>query len=66
MSPTVSAVIRDVEPANVVARGPPLISITEVALKPVPVRVKTGAVAAPAATLLGARSVITGNGLSIA
>jgi hypothetical protein len=56
----------EVEPAKVVVRGPPLISITEVALKPVPVRVKTGGVAAPAATLLGAMSVTTGNGLSIA
>jgi hypothetical protein len=65
MSPRVSAVISDVELTKVVVRGPPLISMTEVALKPVPLRVKTGAVVAPAATLLGATSVTTGNGLSI-
>jgi hypothetical protein len=54
-----------VELTNVVARGPPLISITEVALKPVPVKVRSGAVVAPAATLVGATVVITGNGFTI-
>ena len=53
------------ELANVVVRGPPLISITEVALKPVPVRVSRGAVAAPACTLTGASVVIAGNGFTI-
>jgi hypothetical protein len=66
MSPCVSWVVTEVELTNVVVRGPPLISITEVALKPVPVTVKVGAVVAAAATLLGATSMITGNGLSIA
>ena len=66
MSPCVSWVVTEVELTNVVVRGPPLISITEVALKPLPVRVKAGTVVAAAATLLGASSVITGNGLSIA
>jgi hypothetical protein len=42
-----------------------LISITEVALKPVPVKVRSGAVVAPAATLVGATVVITGNGFTI-
>jgi len=54
-----------VELTNVVARGPPLISITEVVLKPVPVNVRSGAVVAAAATLVGARVVITGNGFTI-
>ena len=53
------------ELTNVVARGPPLISITEVALKPVPVKVRRGAVVAAAATLVGAIIVITGNGFTI-
>jgi hypothetical protein len=39
--------------------------MTEVALKPVPVNVRTGAVVAPAATLVGATVVITGNGFTI-
>jgi hypothetical protein len=42
-----------------------LISITEVALKPVPVNVRSGAVVAAAATLVGATVVITGNGFTI-
>jgi hypothetical protein len=42
-----------------------LISITEVALKPVPVKVRSGAVVAAAATLVGATVVITGNGFTI-
>ena len=42
-----------------------MISITEVALKPVPVKVRSGAVVAPAATLVGATVVITGNGFTI-
>jgi hypothetical protein len=58
-------VVRDVELTNVVARGPPLISITEVGLKPVPVKVRSGAVVAAAATLVGATVVITGNGFTI-
>ena len=66
MSPWVSWVVTEVEFTNVVVRGPPLISITEVALKPVPVRDKVGAAAPPAATLAGVTRVITGNGLSIA
>lgn len=53
------------ELTKVVARGPPLISITEVALKPIPVKLRTGAVVAAAATLLGATVVITGNGFTI-
>ena len=65
MSPCVSCVESDVELANVVVRGPPLISITEVALKPVPVKVTTGAVAVPACTLVGASVVIAGNGFTI-
>ena len=65
MSPCASCVVSDVEFTNVVARGPPLTSITEVALKPVPVKVRTGAVVAPAATLVGATVVITGNGFTI-
>src|SRR6202035_2556185 len=40
-------------------------SITEVALKPVPVKVRSGAVVAAAATLVGATVVITGNGFTI-
>ena len=48
-----------------VARDPPLISITEVALKPVPVKVSSGAVVAAAATLVGATVVITGNGFTM-
>lgn len=50
---------------NVVVRGPPLTSITEVALKPVPVKVRSGAAVAAAATLVGAIVVITGNGFTI-
>ena len=65
MSPSASCVVSDVELANVVARGPPLISITEVALNPVPVKVSSGAVAAPACTLMGASKVIAGNGFTI-
>ena len=42
-----------------------MISITEVALKPVPVKVRSGAVVAAAATLVGATVVITGNGFTI-
>src|ERR1700720_1078434 len=40
-------------------------SITEVALKPVPVKVRSGAVVAAAATLVGATVAITGNGFTI-
>src|ERR1700746_1206854 len=65
MSPSASCVVSDVELTNVVARGPPLISITEVALNPVPVKVSSGAVAAPACTLVGASKVIAGNGFTI-
>ena len=65
MSPCASCAVRDVALTNVVARGPPLTSITEVALKPVPVRVRSGAVVAAAATLVGAIIVITGNGFTI-
>jgi hypothetical protein len=54
-----------VELTNQVARGPPLNWITEVALKPVPVKVRVGAVAAPACTLVGASIVIAGNGFTI-
>ena len=42
-----------------------MISITEVALKPIPVKLRTGAVVAAAATLFGATVVITGNGFTI-
>ena len=42
-----------------------MISITEVALNPVPVKVSSGAVAAPACTLVGASKVIAGNGFTI-
>lgn len=53
------------ELTNVVVRGPPLTSITEVALKPVPVKVRTGTVVAAAATLVGATVVIPGNGFTM-
>jgi hypothetical protein len=65
MSAGASCIVSDVELANVVARGPPLISTTEVALNPVPVKVMTGAVAALACTLVGASVVIAGNGFTI-
>jgi len=57
-------VVREVALTNVVVRGPPFTSTTEVGVNPVPVRVKVLAVVAPAATAVGASVVITGKGLT--
>jgi hypothetical protein len=57
--------MREVALTKVVARAPPLTSITEVGVKPVPVKLRAGAVVAPASTDIGINELITGKGFTM-